>query len=537
MKYEKVLCFFIIVLICECVISKSYFVSPTLGDDSNIGTSKLFPFKTLERLDRVNIMPGDSILLHTEGVHHGMVSLIGLLGNKSNPIIVSAYDTYPGRRRVAKIDASEKLAGVFIENSKYVFVSRLYISANGGTVDDLTSKYKMRCGILVNVTAGGEYGNINLEQIHIENIFYNPIGMKRGKGEVNTANGTQPYGWGIRCINQVDTAILKDISINNCSIENVAHTGIKITGKKYNIKNFNISYNNVIRTGGPGIQISCGESGHVHDNKVLYSGSEDDTRKWGRGSGLWTWGTKDVIIEKNHFMYANGPGDSAGAHIDYNCDNIIMQYNFSAYNAGGFCEILGNNYNCVYRYNISVNDGFRRKGEGGAFQEGKTLWTSGYIGKAKPKGPFNSFIYNNTIYADEHIHSQMAIGNTTDGLWIANNIIYLRGGIKSVLGDQYRAEKKNESKAKGIIVCNNLFYDISDWNNAVDFPSQDSFTGNPEFINEGGICIDDYIPQNIDEIVDRGVKIPLPEDIYTLEKDILGNRITGNPDLGAIELE
>jgi hypothetical protein len=24
------------------------------------------------------------------------------------------------------------------------------------------------------------------------------------------------------------------------------------------------------------------------------------------------------------------------AHIDYNCDNIVLQYNISAYNAGGF---------------------------------------------------------------------------------------------------------------------------------------------------------------------------------------------------------
>ena len=31
---------------------------------------------------------------------------------------------------------------------------------------------------------------------------------------------------------------------------------------------------------------------------------------------------------------------------------------------GGFCEILGDNINCGYRYNISVNDGYREDPNG-----------------------------------------------------------------------------------------------------------------------------------------------------------------------------
>ena len=519
------------------VSAKTYYVSPILGNDSNTGLFVNMPFKTLAQLERINLLPGDSVLLHTEGVHKGGLKFMNVCGSKDKPVFVSAYDTYPGRRRLAHIDASESVAGVYMENCRYVDVSRLHITANGGTVDEFTRKEKMRCGVLIKVSEEGSYGDINMEQLHIEDVFYNPVGLNRGKGEVRTANGTQPYGWGIRFINSVERAVLSNISVNNSRIENVAHTGIKITGKKHNIKNFTIAYNSVTRTGGPGIQISGGEQGHIYNNEVLYSGAEDDTRKWGRGSGLWTWGTRDVVIEKNRFMYANGPGDSAGAHIDYNCSNVILQYNLSAYNAGGFCEILGNNYNCVYRYNISINDGFRRKGKGGAFQEGKTLWTSGYIGKAKPKGPFNSYIYNNTIFASEDIQSQMAIGNTTDGLWIANNIIYMKGGMNSVLGDQYRSEKKGESKAKGIKVCNNLFMNVDDWNKSVEFVSSKSFSGNPEFVNEGGLCPEDYMPMNKELVKNKGTDISLSGNIKPLDRDFFGNPIVGKPDLGAIEFK
>ena len=43
----------------------------------------------------------------------------------------------------------------------------------------------------------------------------------------------------------------------------------------------------------------------------------DDTRKWGRGSGLWTWGSSFALISNNKFQNANGPADSAGCHIDF----------------------------------------------------------------------------------------------------------------------------------------------------------------------------------------------------------------------------
>ena len=50
---------------------------------------------------------------------------------------------------------------------------------------------------------------------------------------------------------------------------------------------------------------------------------------------------------------------------------MIVENNLSRNNAGGFIEILGNNYNCSYRYNVSINDGHRVKGKNGAFKRVK----------------------------------------------------------------------------------------------------------------------------------------------------------------------
>ncbi len=281
---------------------------------------------------------------------------------------------------------------------------------------------------------------------------------------------------------------------------------------------------------------------YVGNNQVSYSGSNDDSRKWGRGSGLWTWGASQVLIEKNKFLHANGPADSAGAHIDYNCDNVVMQYNISANNAGGFCEILGNNYNCAYRYNISINDGQRTKGVDGAFQEGKILWLSGYQGQKKRKGPVNTYIYNNTIYADASYIPKMAIDNTSKGILIANNIFYLKGKAKVVLGDQYKPDVKNNKKVEQVFFKNNLFLNKSSWPEGSGIEDESPVFGDPMFKNAGGFMANDYSPENLDLTQFKGIRVPmLPNDkqglINTLKMatDILGNPIPEMPSIGAIE--
>lgn len=291
------------------------------------------------------------------------------------------------------------------------------------------------------------------------------------------------------------------------------------------------------------MQFSGITSGHIHHNTVNYSGSAADSRNWGRGSGLWTWGCSNILIEHNRFENANGPGDSAGVHIDYNCNDVVIQYNVSAHNAGGFCEILGNNFNCAYRYNISINDGHRVKGSNGAFQEGKIFWLSGYQGdKKKNAGPYNSYFYNNTIYVAADIVPKIAVSSSADGVLIANNIFYFEGPAQTVAGDQ----KKKEVDVDGVpnvFFTNNLFLRANNW--PTDFALKDAapLLGDPLFKNKGSVQSTDYLPANKALVYNKGIPIlPIPNDSIGIriglhmQRDILGNSINGNPDMGAIEL-
>ncbi len=516
-----------------------YYINSELGNDKNNGTSIESPWQSLKKVSDSNFKAGDQILLATGQEFFGFLKLNNQSGKKSKPIVISCY-TYKNNTNNPIINAKGFLNGILLNNCSYIKIEGLTITANGGNKPKWQKK-GMRCGVLVTTSKAGVYQNITLENLEIKDVFYEDKGFKRGAKEVKTANGTQSYGYGIRFITKTKDALIKDVLINSCKVSNVGHTGIKLKGKLKGLKIFN---NTVFKTGGPGIQFSIVTDSHVKGNTVNYSGSKDDRRKWGRGSGLWTWGCTNAVIEHNEFRNANGPADSAGCHIDFNCKNIIVQYNVSENNAGGFCEILGNNYNCAYRYNVSINDGHRVKKKGVAFQEGKIYWLSGFVGKNKERsGPYNSYFYNNTIYIKSDITAKMAVAKVAEGALLANNIFYIEGESKAVLGDQYQPQKEEASELKNIIFKNNLFLKVENWPKQVTIQDEAPIFGNPEFTNLGGKEIIDYTPTNIELIKNKGIEIPqIPEDKKGLitglkaDKDILGNPIKGLPDMGAIEL-
>lgn len=541
----------ILIMICflltNNVSATNYYFDAHHGKDENVGTSLLNPFQSLDKIQSLKLLPGDTILLRAGQTFFGSVILKDLKGSSLDPIVITSYFwSKSNEENRAAIDAKGYLNGILIQDCSHIIIENLLIGADGGGVKALVQKAPlMRCGVLVKSSHAGVSEGIRLSNLVVKDVFFEEKGHLRGKDEVRTANGTQNYGWGIRFINQVEGADLKDIKVENCVITNVAHTGIKFTGRDHNIQNVRVYNNRVLKTGGPGIQMSGITNGHIKGNYVSHSGSDDDSRKWGRGSGLWTWGSDDVLIENNYFLHANGPADSAGCHIDFNCNHVVVQYNLSAHNAGGFCEILGNNHNCAYRYNISINDGHREKGKEGAFQEGKTYWLSGYVGRQKKRhGPYNSYFYNNTIYSNADILSKVAVTKTAEGVLIANNIFCIEGPTKAVLGDQYNPDIGGFGDIPNVFFENNLFLAETIWPKEVLIQPGGILSGDPQFLEKGGVNPMDYIPTNINLIKDKGIEIPhISNDLLGLKiglkvsKDILGNPIRRLPDLGAIEVE
>ena len=520
----------------------TYYIHPMIGDDANSGTSISQPFQSLERIEKIQLHAGDKIILATGQTYYGSLKLIHQNGLPSTPIVITSSDwKKSGNTTQAIIDCKGKANGIVIQDCSHITVSHLSITGNGYST--FNEAADMRCAVLVNSIDQKEMTDINLDHLLIKDVFYENPGFIRNKNEVQTANGTQKYGWGIRIISNQENHVIENVEISNCEVSNVSHTGIKLTGNNKNIQRIKILHNKVLYTGGPGMQMSGVQNVYVADNIIDHSGSNNDSRKWGRGSGLWTWSSSDVLIERNRFLYANGPGDSDGAHIDFNCENIIIQYNLSAFNAGGFCEILGNNYNCTYRYNVSVNDGYRIKGKDGAFQEGKTLWLSGYQGNHQPrKGPVNTYIYNNTIYADASLQPKIAFDNTSKGVVIANNIFCVANPFQLVLGDQYKPDVKSKKPIENMQITNNLFLNPNSLPGEMGIYEHGSLLGDPKFKKGGGLELADYIPLDTVNVKHKGISVHTKEIkgfdssfSSDIKSDIMGNTIPAQLSIGAIE--
>jgi hypothetical protein len=541
--FYKIILIFLICLngTLQAETQKLFYIDPLNGDNANVGNTPENPLKDIKNISSTQLVPGSKILFKAGTIYKGSVTLVDVKGTANEPVTISTYwDGMPSATSAATINAAGYLSGIQLDNCSFIDVSKLKITANGGGfVIPSQANENMRLGVLVRTTKIGENKNIHLSELTIFDIFY------QEKGYVtNTQDDSDPHGYGIRFFNQTTNATLKNIVIENCTVTNVSHTGIRFSGKTTSyIDSINVISNTITHVGGPGMMVGTARYGRFAYNTVDDSGSGNDSRNWKRGSGLWTWSAYDILVERNNFSNAKGKGDSCGSHIDYNCTNVVMQYNFSYNNAGGFIEVLGNNFNCSYRYNISVNDGWRVKGVNGADQEGKTIMLSGFS-SGKSKGPYFTYIYNNTIFVKSSMIAKYSFENTAQGILIANNIFCVTGDSRSVLGDQTKAATQVKVDGSDVFFKNNLFLNAKNWPEIERIKDAAPFYGNPFFPNSGGLNLTDYIPKNVSLIKGKGIVIPqLPGDTIGLkiglkvESDILGKPVGSLPDMGAISVD
>lgn len=503
-----------------------YYLDSDNGMDSNNGLSAEKAWKSLSKANSVEFKAGDTLRIKRGSRFLGSLSF-EITAKADQPFVVEAFGEGP----IPVIDARGFLAGVHIRNSHHVVVKDLEITADGGKPRDGSDQRK-RYGVYVQAEDGRATSHITLKNLFIHDI-YPAVGSSHEGRNSTTYRGTAVAIYG-------DKKTSTDFLVENCRIE---RTGFKAIDMK-RIQQVEVLNNHMKDIGGPAIQPGWVDDLVVRGNIVDGSGSYIDPRMHARGSGIWPWSSNRILIEKNRFMHARGKADSCGIHIDFNCSDVVVQYNLSYDNEGGFIEILGNNYNCAYRYNISINDGARVKKRDGAHQEGKVLWTSGYIGRGQKKaGPFNSYIYNNTIYVGENSRSCFSISPTTKGLLIANNIFHIMGRTVNVSGDQDKRVDKQVARIPRTRVQNNVYLSESVLPANLPIKEMNMIIGNPQFVNPGGLEAEDYIPGNVALIKDKGIRIPkLKGDSIGLKmglevtKDFLGNPIQRQPDIGAIEI-
>jgi len=406
----------------------------------------------------------------------------------------------------------------------------------GGVENSWGSGKNVRFGIKV-VASTKDLENFSFNNLYIHNIFPTP------EIEENIH-----LGYGIKLETQSDTVsgiinTISNVKLLNTTISETGHYGFWIKSLGLNgidsVKNNQILVENCNfdNTGGSGFVPNKSKNVLVQNCIFNHSGSSIDERMWKRGSGMWPFDCKNVVAQHNKFMNAHGPMDSYGSHIDYGNENVVFQYNYSYNNEGGFAEILGDNINCGYRYNISVNDGYREDPNGVPWnKKGKIFWVSNYCGSNTVRcSNTGTFIYNNTVFVNETLNPEIYFWPDVGDVHVYNNLIVVsqEGEIISTLLENDQNE---------LYISHNLFYDSSRIDLDSDLENNAIYV-NPLLLNSdylGENSPEAYQTQNDSPVIGSGFLINGSSDTTNYIQhngglDYFGNTVSHNlpPNIGA----
>lgn len=413
----------------------NYYVSSS-GKDMNSGLSPESPIRTFEKVKALNLKPGDTVHFKSGDTFIGQL-VINESGLAGKPIHFTSYGE--GDKPIidgGPMKGGSALAAILIENQDHIEISHLTIKNFRKKTRHNTADVNAY-GLLVKNTGKRDLHGFEFHHLTVEDVY--PV---RARDSFNQTSVT-----GIR----IETVAAKsnkkafgthDIYIHNNVLRGTARFGIatrhkpsfldgvKDTSADYD-QNIRITENRCEDLGGSCVLMNGVWNGLLEKNEFIRSGAlvEPDLSV-NRGSGAWFFRSKNIVAQHNTSIGSRGHNDSAGLHVDFSNENILVQYNYFFDNEGYGTEILGKNKNVIWRYNISVADGFRKVGvprpEGGKSQyPGKTIFVSDF---AVPKRVLSDgvYIYNNTYIVDKEADPLIEINANNAHVW--NNVIAVEKG-------------------------------------------------------------------------------------------------------------
>jgi hypothetical protein len=343
-------------------LNNTYYVSPS-GNDDNAG-SITAPFKTIAKVNSLNLKPGDALYFKAGEVFNGTIN-IGLAntGNINHPIIISSY----GKGK-AVINA-DSVSAIHLYMVRYIMIKNLKLTGlgrkNGNRenglavanseiidIDSLDISGFQKCGLLIDSSSF----------INCNNVFVHDNGSA-----------------GIAVDGTSSKKDSRNIRIINCRAENNPGDPTKLD---------NHSGNGIV----------AGHCTNVIIDHCTATNNGWDMPRIGNGPvGIWCYEADSVTIQ-HCLSYRNktskGGADGGGFDLDGGVTNSIIQYCFSYENHGsGYCifQYLGASpwHNNIIRYNISENDGTVSGSQAGIY-----VWN----GSDDPNQFYNCKVYGNIIY-------------------------------------------------------------------------------------------------------------------------------------------
>ncbi|MBS1607330.1 MAG: right-handed parallel beta-helix repeat-containing protein [Bacteroidetes bacterium] len=378
--------------------SHSYYLDTT-GNDANSGTRER-PFRTIEKLNSVELKPGDTVFFQAKQEFHGSIFLDSAdRGDKRNPVVL----TSSGQGK-ASIDGINGTA-LTIYQSSYITVSNLVFKGAG------RKQGNTKDGVIINKCSRIVIDSIDVKGFQKAGLLVYSSSFIEIKRVYATENGAV----GIFAGGEYGKRDCSDIHISYCTAENNP-------GDPTNFTNHS----------GNGILV--GECRNILIEYCVATNNGWDMPRKGNGPvGIWCYEADSVIIQ-HCISYKNrtapGAADGGGFDLDGGVTNSIIQYCLSYENEGsgfGIFQYAGasNWYNNTIRYCISENDGAVSPAHAGVF-----IWNS-----SMDTNQFRDcFFYNNVVYNEKAAAISYETQSANAGFRFYNNIFVGRDSL--ILGKE-----------------------------------------------------------------------------------------------------
>ena len=426
-------------------------MSSSTGNDNNNG-SQTQPWKTLSKLSNTSLGPGDKVYFKKGDTFRGHYVVNGS-GTEGNPITFTTYGS--GNQPILSGSDHDDGGGdyreaILVTNHDNMVFDDLEIQ-NHRTISRTGVGDLVSFGIRIEVSDS----NVNLNNFFFRNMtFKNVYGLywvdPSNQSEFNAfevSGLTFMSSWG---------GIINDVVVEDSYFTDLQRIGVHIkntSGKNSDKRNTNFVFRNneFFQIGGTCVLPIRTENCLIENNIFNQPGAKTNGKMIGRGSAVWNWYSINTIVQYNQAINAKGILDSHGIHVDHSNVDTFIQYNYMQDCEGGFVEILGGNQRAVYRFNISVNDGWRVNPNW--VNSDHTIWLNDKIGGQSGHPSYESYIYNNTVVINKSGNDAFdtAIDINGQNTRIFNNIFYAVNG--SGIGNQ-----QGNYSDPNLMMTNNLFF-------------------------------------------------------------------------------
>ena len=442
---------FVLLLSFSLCAQNQYYLSSSTGNDNNNG-SQTQPWKTLSKLSNISLGPGDTVyfkkgdtfrghyVVNGSGTEGNLITFTSY-GSGNQPIISgSSHDDGGGDYREAILVTNHDnmvFDGLEIQNHRT-------ISRSG--VGDLVS-----FGIRIEVSDSNvDLNNFSFRNMTFKNVYalyWVDPADQNAFNDFEVSGLTFISSWG---------GIINNVIVEESYFTDLQRIGVHIKntmGKTSTKRNTNFVFRNneFFQIGGTCVLPIRTENCLIENNIFNQPGAKTNDKMIGRGSAVWNWYSINTIVQYNQAINAKGILDSHGIHVDHSNVDTFIQYNYMQDCEGGFVEILGGNQRAVYRFNISVNDGWRVNPNW--VNSDHTIWLNDKIGGQSGHPSYDSYIYNNTVVINKSGNDAFdtAIDINGQNTRIFNNIFYAVNG--SGIGNQ-----QGNYSDPNLMMTNNLFF-------------------------------------------------------------------------------